>query len=256
MGKLTYHMEQLRSVGLLVIVSAIAFAIAGGGCGRRAPEPAATPPEPSPMAEKVEPEPDTGVPPDYALLEYPFASDENSRATGKAVYDQYCVGCHGAAGKGDGPKATTLAHKAAVLSSPLVAKETTDGHLFWRISEGVPDEDMPAWKDRLTEQQRWYLVNYIRAFASGRAEPGERREGREGGPRVRGAGPRGGEGGPGAREGGPRGGEGGQRMREGGPREGEGGMRAREGGPGDREGPGGGGRGPGGRQRDAGAQPE
>ena len=51
-----------------------------------------------------------------------------------------------------------------------MAEEMTDAAFFWRISEGIPDEDMPAWKDKLTEQQRWQLVQYLRTFAPPAAE--------------------------------------------------------------------------------------
>ena len=226
---------QPRGVGLLVMVVAIALPMICVGCkqeSQEATQPAVTPPEPRGMPARVE-EPTAGeIPSEYALLENPFPLDEKSRAGGEAVYDRYCVGCHGSAGKGDGPKAASLAHKPAVLSSPRVAKEMTDAHLFWRISEGM--EDMPAWKDRLSDQEVWNLVNHIRAYAAPGGEPTREREPREGRERVgreRGGGPRGAEGAPGAREGRPR--EGGPRMREGegGPRPGEGGPAAREGGP-------------------------
>ncbi len=41
-----------------------------------------------------------------------------------------------------------------------------DGTLFTWISEGLPldqeEKNMPAWKDELTEEERWHLVNYLR----------------------------------------------------------------------------------------------
>jgi mono/diheme cytochrome c family protein len=36
----------------------------------------------------------------------------------------------------------------------------TDGALFWKMSEGRGV--MPAWKDILSETERWQLVNYLR----------------------------------------------------------------------------------------------
>ena len=40
----------------------------------------------------------------------------------------------------------------------------TDGELFWQITRGrLP---MPAFEDKLTDQERWQLVDYIRTFAS------------------------------------------------------------------------------------------
>ena len=39
---------------------------------------------------------------------------------------------------------------------------TTDGELFYQISEGR--KPMPAFKKRLTEEQRWQLVLLVRSF--------------------------------------------------------------------------------------------
>lgn len=42
--------------------------------------------------------------------------------------------------------------------------EPTDGELFWRISEGhLP---MPPFKNKLSEAERWELVDYIRTFST------------------------------------------------------------------------------------------
>ena len=240
MSKSTRHTRQLPQARLLVILAAIALAIAAAGCDREAEEPVRAPSEPTraPDTERVEAPPDTGIPSNYVLLENPLLHDERSQRVGRTTYDEYCAGCHGPTGKGDGPKAAGLAHKPAVLSSPQLATEAGDAYLFWRISEGIPDGDMPGFKRKLGGQQRWYLVNHIRAFlspppASGE-RPGRREAGERAGPHPAGRGPRGGEGGPGAREGGPRRGPGGPGAREGGPRRGPGGPGAREGRPAER----------------------
>ena len=39
----------------------------------------------------------------------------------------------------------------------------TDGELFWKISEG--HRPMPAFKNKLSEEERWQLVDYIRTFS-------------------------------------------------------------------------------------------
>jgi mono/diheme cytochrome c family protein len=39
----------------------------------------------------------------------------------------------------------------------------TDGEIFYQISEGR--KPMPAFKRKLTEEQRWQLVLYVRSFA-------------------------------------------------------------------------------------------
>lgn len=39
-------------------------------------------------------------------------------------------------------------------------KKATDGELFWKMTTGRAP--MPSWQDRLSETQRWELVNYLR----------------------------------------------------------------------------------------------
>ena len=39
----------------------------------------------------------------------------------------------------------------------------TDGELFWKITHG--HRPMPAFKDKLSDEQRWRTVVYIRTFA-------------------------------------------------------------------------------------------
>jgi mono/diheme cytochrome c family protein len=40
----------------------------------------------------------------------------------------------------------------------------TDGEIFYQISQGR--KPMPAFKKRLSEEQRWQLVILVRSFAS------------------------------------------------------------------------------------------
>ena len=40
----------------------------------------------------------------------------------------------------------------------------TDGEIFWKISEGRAP--MPGFKKQLSEEDRWQLVHYLRAFAA------------------------------------------------------------------------------------------
>ena len=42
-------------------------------------------------------------------------------------------------------------------------KEMTDGELFYKLSEGrMP---MPGFKAKLSEEQRWQVLNYVRTLA-------------------------------------------------------------------------------------------
>jgi mono/diheme cytochrome c family protein len=73
------------------------------------------------------------------------------------VYGQYCVLCHGKAGAGDGAAGSSLTPKPANFTDAKLMSKATDGELFWKITTGRGP--MLAWKDQLSESQRWQLVN-------------------------------------------------------------------------------------------------
>ena len=95
----------------------------------------------------------------------PILPNAASIAAGKALYQQDCLPCHGADGKGDGPVGLTLNPRPADLSIHAVPGVHTDGQLFNWISNGFPNSPMPAFAGRLSATQRWDLVNFIRTFA-------------------------------------------------------------------------------------------
>ena len=95
-------------------------------------------------------------------LKNPFAGKPEATAEGKKLFKQYCSVCHGDNGKGDGPAGMALNPRPADYSTEKIQKQT-DGALFWKITEGK--SPMASYKNILTEEQRWKLVNYIREFA-------------------------------------------------------------------------------------------
>jgi len=88
---------------------------------------------------------------------------ENIQA-GRILYQQNCVVCHGAQGRGDGPAALTLNPRPVNLQ--LHVPQHPDGFLFYWIAEGVQGTQMPSWKDKLTETQRWQIVRYLHELAA------------------------------------------------------------------------------------------
>lgn len=90
----------------------------------------------------------------------PIVPDEKSIALGKAVYVKECLSCHGDSGKGDGPAARDLNPKPNDLTAAKVW-EQTDGAFFWKLTEGK--KPMPAYDKLLSEDDRWRVINYIRA---------------------------------------------------------------------------------------------
>lgn len=87
----------------------------------------------------------------------------------KAIYLDRCVNCHGVKGNGEGPEAEKLAVAPKDFTDSHAMNEVTDGELFWKI--GVGRRPMPSFKNRLSEDDRWLLVDYIRTFSTRLAAP-------------------------------------------------------------------------------------
>jgi copper transport protein len=104
-----------------------------------------------------------GVPLDVANIRDPVPPDERSLAIGRDAYTTYCETCHGESGHGDGPAGLRLVPRPADLRLHTAPGVHTDGELFYWVSYGFPNSAMPAWKDVLTEEQRWSVINYARA---------------------------------------------------------------------------------------------
>lgn len=101
-------------------------------------------------------------------------------AAGGELYRDHCASCHGPLGAGDGPAGVALDPPPADLRTHHTALHTA-GDLFWWITNGL--RQMPAFGDRLDVEQRWDVVNYLRALAAAeevrtlgpQAEPGRPR---------------------------------------------------------------------------------
>ncbi|MGB9467694.1 MAG: cytochrome c, partial [Candidatus Acidiferrum sp.] len=62
------------------------------------------------------------------------------------------------------PDATLYYPSPASFTDAKRMNTASDGELFYQISEGR--KPMPAFKKRLTEEQRWQLVVLVRSFAN------------------------------------------------------------------------------------------
>ncbi len=92
----------------------------------------------------------------------PFAPNTESLEIGGRVYYETCMTCHGVAGRGDGPGAAALESPPADLAVHVPLH--SDADLFGFVSEGIAGTAMPAFGDRLTDDEIWHVVNYIKTF--------------------------------------------------------------------------------------------
>jgi len=100
-------------------------------------------------------------PPQSAAKKNPTASTPESIAAGQKIYLKTCAMCHGKTGDADGPAVIELNIHPAKLSDPQLLTQS-EGALFWKITTGK--KPMPAYGKRLSEADRWNLVNYIRTL--------------------------------------------------------------------------------------------
>jgi high-affinity iron transporter len=84
-------------------------------------------------------------------------------ANGKVVYEKFCVTCHGAQGKGDGPAGLMMTPRPADFTSVKI-KGKPDAELIKSIQDGRPPTTMPAFKGQLSAQQISDALAYTRSL--------------------------------------------------------------------------------------------
>jgi len=103
--------------------------------------------------------------PDAKDLKNPIASTPESIAAGQQTFRKFCGSCHGVDAKGDGPLAPKDSHPPN-LTDEVWKHGSSDGEIFTVIREGAgPKSEMKAFKSKLTAQEMWNVVNYLRSLA-------------------------------------------------------------------------------------------
>jgi mono/diheme cytochrome c family protein len=104
------------------------------------------------------------APRDVQVKKNPVALSDGILAKSKAAYQENCVQCHGASGKGDGPMAGMLKERPADLTNPRTLVGMTDGELYWIMTKG--EDPMPAFDGKLTDEERWAMVHLMRNMSN------------------------------------------------------------------------------------------
>jgi hypothetical protein len=98
------------------------------------------------------------IPDEFKGKENPFAIDDTSAVSdGETLYVDECKICHAADAKG------ILGSGSNLLSSKIQGYD--DDHWLWIISDGTKDKRMPAFRDALSEEERWKIIVYLRSLA-------------------------------------------------------------------------------------------
>ncbi len=94
-----------------------------------------------------------GAPPGAAARSNPLRSPADVD-NGHALFLAHCAACHGAGGEGSGP--------VPALRQQAVQR-ATDGELFWYLTTGSANGDMPSWA-AIAEADRWQIVAYVKTL--------------------------------------------------------------------------------------------
>jgi mono/diheme cytochrome c family protein len=94
-------------------------------------------------------------------LASPVKNIPDAAKIGREFYMQRCADCHGKEGKGNGYLSKSVQKPPTNLTSQTV-QANSDGELFWKITNGR--SPMPANRIRFTDEQRWYIVAYLRTL--------------------------------------------------------------------------------------------
>ena len=98
--------------------------------------------------------------PMWAFSQEPFGNPQE----GKVLYEKHCAHCHGTNGTGDGPDTQFLMVPPANFHS-LASRSETDLDLMTVITFGAAFSPMHEWAERVTEEERWDVLRYIRLLA-------------------------------------------------------------------------------------------
>jgi len=108
------------------------------------------------------PQDDWEAPAKYKTMKNP-TDGKDGDGIGEDLYKQHCRSCHGKEGFGDGTKAAELETEIRDFTSKEVQAQT-DGELYYKAIIGK--DEMPNFEKKIrSEEDRWMLINYLRALA-------------------------------------------------------------------------------------------
>jgi len=112
--------------------------------------------------------------PDAQKLKNPIAPTGASIAAGAQAYAKFCANCHGTSGRGNGRLAAGVAmygNRPSDLTDDTWQHGSTDGEIFVVIRDGIgPEFQMDAFKNKLSEEEIWNVVNYVKSLTIKKVE--------------------------------------------------------------------------------------
>jgi high-affinity iron transporter len=98
----------------------------------------------------------------------PVPSRAPSVAQGARIYATQCADCHGATGKGDGPKARRVkGPPPADLTDLEIMGGLTQVDIYRKLLIGVAGTAMPGFEESLSEKERWAVTAFVATLPYG-----------------------------------------------------------------------------------------
>lgn len=141
----------------VTLFAALALAVLTGA-GQESPKPG-----PQPQTPTVNPldQPHRfDITPQEKTRRNPLRFTDISVERGRRIYMSQCAMCHGPKGDGKGDLADEMKITPPDFTKAGVLGKRTDGELFAILNQGSPK--MPGQGDRMSEKQRWEVVNFLR----------------------------------------------------------------------------------------------
>jgi len=110
----------------------------------------------------------------YWLSADPLPVTEANLLRGKEVFLQRCVGCHGLNGDGKGPAATFMSPPPADFTSAddaCCGGDTGPGDFYYRILHGWPGTAMENFGERLSVDDIWRVVLFVKTIPNHTLKP-------------------------------------------------------------------------------------
>jgi mono/diheme cytochrome c family protein len=154
-------MKMIKIFSLVLLISASIFLI------MNSPGESQNPPSPIPQTQGGKPK---------LLLPQKQNQLTFAEKKGRALFDYYCVLCHGAGGNGDGFNSYTLTTPPAKLADPNLMGKLTDAQIMAVVKKGGAalglSNQMPSWGGLFKDQDITSLIAYVRTLSKPGGEKG------------------------------------------------------------------------------------
>lgn len=106
------------------------------------------------------------VPDDQKGKVAPFLFTPEMKKQGENLYNKNCASCHGIPGKDNWVKQLTPPPGDLAQAK---AQSNSDGEMFYKLTVGKAP--MPEFRNILSEEERWWVIAYLRSFNSAYVQP-------------------------------------------------------------------------------------